>query len=160
MDRISRLFGKKTEPTGSQGPLPGEPSQPVSDATAEGHPAGMGHPPNQENSVKRPLPASLDYGLKFILADQSEHLFNNLPISIGRGKQNNLIVDDPSASDEHAVVYFDEAVHDVCIADQDSLNGLCIDGMPSRKNVLHDGVSIKIGGAEICFRDTGYIHSS
>jgi pSer/pThr/pTyr-binding forkhead associated (FHA) protein len=100
-----------------------------------------------------------EFGLKFISSDGSEHLFARLPISIGRGKENDLIVDDPTVSDVHAAVYFDELVHDVCISDQDSFNGLGIDGMPTRKNVLHDGVTIYLGASQICFRDTGYIHN-
>jgi pSer/pThr/pTyr-binding forkhead associated (FHA) protein len=155
MDRISRLFGKKTEPSGSaeaasnKSDIDQGPRQPIAEVSS---------PVNSEKPTRE---ASLtpEYGLKFILDDKREFLFTQLPVSIGRGKDNELIVQDPTVSDLHAIVYFDEAVHDVCIVDQDSLNGLCIDGLPTRKNVLHDGVTIQLGAAQICFRDTGYIHS-
>jgi FHA domain len=157
MDRISRLFSKKTEPSAAQVSTSHENPDSNMDASA------VHSEPGTISRTTAPLqknehPKAPDYGLKFVFADGHEQLFTELPISIGRGKENNLIVDEPTVSDVHAAVYFDEAVHDVCIVDQDSLNGLGIDDMPTCKNVLHDGVTINLGAANLGFRDTGYIH--
>ncbi len=98
------------------------------------------------------------FGLKFGLPSGDVRLFTELPISIGRAADNDLVIEYESVSSHHAQIYFDEIVSDVCILDLDSFNGLLIDGLPTRKNVLHDGVKIGLGGTTITFRDTGYIH--
>ena len=98
------------------------------------------------------------YGLKFILPSGEAQVFSELPVSIGRGEQNDLVLEDDTISSSHAQVYFDERIHAVCIADLGSLNGLYLDGQPSLRNVLYDDAKIKLGNIEITFRDTGYIH--
>ena len=110
--------------------------------------------------VSRPEQASEGevFGLKFSLPSGEARLFTTLPISIGRAVDNDLVIENESVSSHHARIYFDEIVSDVCILDLDSFNGLLIDGLPTRKNVLHDGVRIGLGDAIITFRDTGYIH--
>jgi len=130
MDQIGKLFGKKT---GSSAP-------------------------DQEDSKGETSPETA-FGLKFIFETGEERLFTSLPISIGRGEHNDLVLNQETVSSEHALVYFDERVQDICIMDQDSLNGLFIDGLPTHKNVLHDGVRIQLGEVVLAFRDTGYIHT-
>jgi pSer/pThr/pTyr-binding forkhead associated (FHA) protein len=130
MDQISKIFGKKT---GSSGP--------------------------DDKSSKSEASPEQAFGLKFIYETGEERMFTALPISIGRGEHNDLVLNQETVSSEHALVYFDERVQDICIVDQDSLNGLFIDGLPTRKNVLHDGVKIQLGEVVLAFRDTGYIHS-
>jgi len=98
------------------------------------------------------------FGLRFHLPSGETRLFTTLPISIGRASDNDLVIEHESVSSYHAQVFFDEMVSDVCILDLDSFNGLLIDGLPTRKNILHDGVKIGLGEATITFRDTGYIH--
>ncbi len=99
------------------------------------------------------------FGLKFIFNSGEEILFETLPITIGRGENNDLVIEDDTVSMVHALIYFDERVQDVCIADQSSLNGVMIDEFPTRCNVLHDGVKISVGGTSFRFRDTGFIHA-
>lgn len=137
MDQISKLFGKK-----SPADEPGE------DALGS----------SKQDLNAQNLDPSEPFGLKFTLNTGEAHLFSSLPITIGRSPENNLVIDNDTVSMAHALVYFDEAVQDVCIVDQDSLNGLFIDGLPTRKNILHDGVQITLGEATLNFRDTGYIH--
>ena len=100
-----------------------------------------------------------EFGLKFIFPSGDSQVFTSLPISVGRGEQNDIVLDDESVSMAHARIYYDEQVGDICILDNDSLNGLFIDDQPTCKNVLHDDVRIRLGGIELIFRDTGYIHS-
>jgi pSer/pThr/pTyr-binding forkhead associated (FHA) protein len=69
------------------------------------------------------------------------------------------VLDHESVSSTHAIVYFDEQAQDVCLLDQDSLNGVFIDNLPTHKNVLYDGVKITLGKVNVTFRDTGYIHT-
>jgi hypothetical protein len=48
------------------------------------------------------------YGLKFIFPTGESKVFTELPISIGRGEQNDLILQDDTVSSTHARIYFDE----------------------------------------------------
>jgi len=138
MDRISRLFGKKDESDESGKETPESTEKDL---------------PGQNAETSEP------FGLKFILPAGGVYHFSALPITIGRSPENDLVIDDDTVSAAHVLVYFDEKVHDVCILDRDSLNGLFIDGLPTRRNILHDGVQITLGEATLHFRDTGYIHN-
>jgi pSer/pThr/pTyr-binding forkhead associated (FHA) protein len=99
------------------------------------------------------------YGLMFILPSGEIQTFNALPVSIGRAAENDIVIDHEAVSAMHAQVYYDDHLGDVCIQDLDSLNGVAINDLPTRKNVLHDGVKISLGGVQLTFRDTGYIHA-
>lgn len=103
--------------------------------------------------------ADEEYGLKFILDSGETKTFNSLPIKIGRDTGNELLVDDDMVSGVHAEIYYDDVLNDVCIRDLDSTNGLYLNDLPTRKNVLQDGIKIRIGRRSLVFRDTGYIHS-
>lgn len=137
MDRISKLFGKKSE----------------SDQAAAGIEDTDKIPVAPDQKAMEP------FGLKFVLSDGHEFLFTSLPITIGRSPGNALMIDHDTVSADHALVYFDEQIQDVCIVDRDSLNGILIDMLPTRRNVLHDGVKISLGEVVLQFRDTGYIHT-
>lgn len=137
MDQISRLFGKKSATRQSGEDAPGSSEREL----------------NAQN-----LEPTEPFGLKFTLNTGEARLFSSLPITIGRSPENNLVIENDTVSMVHALVYFDASVQDVCILDRDSLNGLYIDGLPTRKNILHDGVQITLGEAVLHFRDTGYIH--
>jgi pSer/pThr/pTyr-binding forkhead associated (FHA) protein len=99
------------------------------------------------------------YGLKFILPSGESKLFTSLPISIGRAKDNDIVLADETVSAHHAQVYYDPKARDICILDLDSLNGLFIGDQPTRRNILYDGVKIGLGTASLLFRDTGFIYS-
>jgi hypothetical protein len=145
MDRISRFFGKKPDHTAASGEEH-TPAPVVPEYAAPTRQSG-------EHGMTETI-----YGLNFLSESGENRVFANLPISIGRGEQNDLILADESVSTVHVRVYYDEIVDDVCIVDLDSLNGLYIDDKPTRKNVLQDGVKIRLGQVQMTFRDTGYIH--
>ena len=98
------------------------------------------------------------FGLKFVFESGESKIFNSLPITLGRAEQNDIVLKDDTVSAEHAKIYYDQQTKDICIVDLDSLNGLFIDGQPTRKNILYDGVQIGLGKVVVTFRDTGYIH--
>jgi pSer/pThr/pTyr-binding forkhead associated (FHA) protein len=98
------------------------------------------------------------YGLKFILENGDAKVFTSLPIAIGRTEQNDILLKNDTVSANHALVYYDEKAKDICIVDLDSLNGVFIDGLPTCRNVLYDGVRINLGTATLIFRDTGFIY--
>jgi len=153
MDKISRIFGRKAETNQPDVEKPsGSTEQPVSIPLP-------GFVKTNRTLQNGKLTTGEAFGLKFIFETGDEFLFDKLPISIGRNDKNDLIIDDETISLAHALVYYDECAQNVCISDQDSLNGLLIDQLPTRKNVLHEGVTISLGRVKFRFRDTGYIHS-
>jgi pSer/pThr/pTyr-binding forkhead associated (FHA) protein len=147
MGPISRFFGRKDdEPSAGQ--------EDSSEATKD-----VVQPEITQIPQNNQADSSQEYGLKFILPSGKTLTLTSLPISIGRSDQNDIILKEDTVSARHAQVYYDELIKDVCIMDNDSLNGVFIDDQPTRKNVLYDGVKIRLGDAEITFRDTGYIHA-
>ncbi|MFM8320066.1 MAG: FHA domain-containing protein [Chloroflexota bacterium] len=100
-----------------------------------------------------------DFGLKFTLESGETCTFHALPIRIGRDPSNEIVLAHATVSAFHAQVFYDDLLNDICIQDLDSTNGLFINDLPTRKNVLMDGVKIGLGQAGLIFRDTGYIHS-
>jgi pSer/pThr/pTyr-binding forkhead associated (FHA) protein len=99
------------------------------------------------------------FGLKLIMDTGKEFTFSSLPVSIGRSETNQILLKDETVSSHQALIYFDDLVQEVCILDQDSLNGIYVDHAPTRRNILSDGVRISLGAVDLTFRDTGYIHS-
>ena len=99
------------------------------------------------------------FGIQFINQNEEAWNFENLPVTIGRDPDNDLVLTESTVSGKHAVVLFDETLGAVCIKDQDSRNGLYVNDLPTRMNILVDGDRIRLGEASIVFRDTGYIHN-
>ena len=96
-------------------------------------------------------------------ADQKSYPLDDLlgsPIHIGRNADNQIVIDDPTVSGRHARIYFDQSAQRICIEDLDSLNGVYLDGRPTRKNVLNPGAVIELGNRQFAFDNTGYIHPS
>lgn len=84
------------------------------------------------------------------------HVFELLgerPVSIGRAKSSNLVLDDDSVSRLHAVVH---AMPDGQwqIVDRGSTNGLKINGKPAKEAVLHARDEIIIGDFKLRFEDS------
>jgi len=145
MEKLSRLFGRK----------------PRLDSKAQEKDVVQESDPTQADTVQQPsISPEQAYGLVFVFPSGESKTFTSLPISMGRSEENSLIINDETVSASHAQVYYDDLAKDVCILDKESVNGVWIDGQPTRKNVLHDGVRIKLGSVELTFRDTGYIHAS
>jgi DNA-binding PucR family transcriptional regulator len=144
MDRIGKIFGRKPEQT----------------APLEGGKAGPVIPPAAgELEAGREAKSQEFFGLKLILDTSEEYAIASLPVSIGRSEANQIVLKDETVSGSHALIYFDDLAQEVCILDQDSLNGVYVDHAPTRRNILSDGVKISLGAIDLTFRDTGYIHS-
>ena len=104
------------------------------------------------------MPLDEPFGLRLVDENGTIKILEKLPVSIGRDRKNEVVLKDTTVSTSHARIYYDEATGLVCIEDLDSLNGLYINGQPTRKNVLQDGVKIMVGNITLTFQDTGYIH--
>jgi pSer/pThr/pTyr-binding forkhead associated (FHA) protein len=152
MSPLPRLFGRKSEP--EKKAEPGKAEKKTAPAKADNQ-AGMQVTAKIQVGQKTPEP---EYGLNFVLDKGETKSFSSLPITIGRSEQNTFIVSEETVSSTHARVYYDERVKGICIEDLDSLSGLFINGSPTRKNLLLDGMKIRMGNMNITFRDTGYIH--
>lgn len=135
MKKLAKLFGQKDEPVPESAPVEGK----TSGAADQG-------------AIR------MKYGLEFITESGETRVFTKLPIAIGRGEANDLVLADESVSTRHALVDYDARTGGVCIEDVGALNGLFIDEHPTRKNVLQDGSKIRLGSVTLSFRDTGYIH--
>ena len=113
----------------------------------------------RETAKADPFPPgsdAADYGLQLVLDDdQVFHL--ELPTTIGRSRENSIVISDDSVSTRHARIDFDERIAAVCIEDLNSTNGIFVDGRPTRVNVLEDGARLTIGSVSLTFRDTGYL---
>lgn len=147
MGPISRFFGRKDDETSTS---QDESTQEAKDEVQT---------EITQVSQNAQVDTDQEYGLKFVLPSGKALTHTSLPISIGRSEQNDIVLKEKTVSARHAQVYYDGLIKDLCIMDYDSLNGLFIDDQPTRKNVLYDGVKIRLGGVELTFRDTGYIHA-
>lgn len=58
-------------------------------------------------------------------------------MSIGRGRRNDIVIDNPAISGEHAVIVTTDT--DAFLEDLNSTNGTQINGQPIRKHYLQDG---------------------
>lgn len=111
-------------------------------------------PPSQAHDRKQVGGAA--FGLQLVLgSDQVIPL--ELPTTIGRSKENTIVIDDDSISDQHARIYFDDRIGAVCIEDLGSRNGIFLDGRPTIRNVLEDSARITMGINTLTFHDTGYL---
>jgi pSer/pThr/pTyr-binding forkhead associated (FHA) protein len=156
MDRLGKIFGRKTEHDGNEGSAPSDqPSGAVAGTAGPAAPASR-----QTIQLNSPVSATGEetYGLKFVFDSGETRTFTQLPITIGRSKDNDLVLDDETVSSRHALVFYDDRLKDICIQDLDSLNGVFIADQPTRKNVLFDGARLAIGKTHLVYRDTGYIH--
>jgi pSer/pThr/pTyr-binding forkhead associated (FHA) protein len=90
--------------------------------------------------------------LEVFVGDQSQgkQVFGGqqLPVRIGRSSESEVRIDNPLVSRRHAVI--DQVGNKLVIADQDSDNGLTVNGESGmRVAVLEDGDSIEIGKVRI-----------
>jgi hypothetical protein len=70
-------------------------------------------------------------------------------ISIGRGLDNDLVIDDPRVSRHHAQITFRHSHY--LLRDQRSTNGTFVNGQPVETVVLASGDRISFGGFELSF---------
>jgi hypothetical protein len=118
---------------------------------------GGGTVREKEHDEPHSSPETLTSFLQLIDPAGYARPITKLPASIGRDDNNDVVLKEETVSARHARLYYDNALG-LCIEDIDSLNGLYIDGRPTRKNVLHDNMKITVGNVTLTFRDMGYIH--
>jgi hypothetical protein len=70
-------------------------------------------------------------------------------ISIGRGLDNDMVIDDPRVSRHHAQITFRHSHY--LLRDQRSTNGTFVNGQPVETVVLASGDQVSIGGFELIF---------
>ena len=63
-------------------------------------------------------------------------------ITIGRRPQNDIVLDDPAISGQHAAIVTTDA--DACLEDLNSTNGTQVNGQPVRKHFLQDDDVIEL----------------
>jgi hypothetical protein len=87
----------------------------------------------------------------------ARHRFAQAEVRIGRGYDNDLVIDDPYVAVHHLRLYRSEA-GDLVAEDIGSANGLFVDGDPRRlERVTLDGDRIiRIGGVQLRVREPGY----
>lgn len=145
MNRLSKLFGSKS----GKGKETEQPGLKAEDVTL------FVHSPTELKSAGKQVE---QFGMQFTLPSGEVKSFESLPIAIGRGETNQIILADLSVSSVHAKVYFDERVGSICIEDLNSLNGISVNNLPTSKNILRDGDTIMVGDLVLTFSDTGYIY--
>ncbi len=116
-------------------------------------------PQQTEEPARSPASANSGFGLQFTLADGKTIRFSGLPATIGRVNGNTLVLSSETVSTIHAKLYYDPTLQAVCIEDQNSLNGILVNGKPTRKNILNSGDQVTVGDVTLVYQDTGYIPS-
>lgn len=81
--------------------------------------------------------------LKFEGAVQKEVPLGNRPVTIGRGPDNDIPVDNLAVSTYHARVYLEAGR--LVVEDLNSLNGTFVNGLRVERAMLNDGDAIEIG---------------
>jgi serine/threonine protein phosphatase PrpC len=97
---------------------------------------------------------SLPPGMYLVDSTGQQFTLDRLPAVIGRSPQSDLVVNAPMISYSHARIYTDRRLG-LCVEDLDSVNGLTLDGSPTRKNLLYDGARLGLGRTEYVFRRVG-----
>lgn len=97
------------------------------------------------------------FGIHLIDSQGNILPISRLPITIGRGDQNEIKIQDETVSKDHARIFYHKSVQAVCIEDLGSQNGILINNRPTKINILEDGMQIRFGAISLTFRDTGFI---
>lgn len=81
-------------------------------------------------------------------------------IGIGRGLENDIVVEEPTVSKEHAYIEHENGAY--TIVDMDSANGTSVDGKrlpPNGSAPLKDGVEIALGTCQMRFLSPASFHA-
>ena len=79
-------------------------------------------------------------------------------VSVGRGIENDIVLDDATVSRSHATIAFRDGEY--YIEDVGSMSGTMVEGLPAISTALASGVTLKMGEAEMVFMQTGAIGPS
>ena len=90
----------------------------------------------------------------FLLIKSGPRAGQSIPLnpgvtSIGRGSENDLVVDDPAVSRQHATIVFQEGQY--VVEDAGSSNGTMVEGSPTARTVLSSGSALRLGETELVF---------
>ena len=104
----------------------------------------------------QPQPHPRPHGLGVLIVHQGqedEHVFElgNDRTTIGRSRQNDIVLDDQAVSRVHAIVTRDKK-GTYRLSDQDSVNGTYLNEQRISEHVLEDGDFIQIGLTVLTFR--------
>jgi hypothetical protein len=97
-----------------------------------------------------PEELGVDREIVTLSVDGSKYEVNKRRTLIGRSKECDIQIDDPSASRRHAEVRQEGTAY--WIVDLDSTNGLEVNGMRTQRAKLDHGDKITIGSTDIAFR--------
>ena len=86
---------------------------------------------------------------KLIISDVTHELVDEA-ITIGRGSDNTIVVNDPSISTHHAQLLLEGDTYR--LKDLDSTNGTEINGRRLKRAKLRPGDTITVGSTELVFR--------
>jgi hypothetical protein len=79
-------------------------------------------------------------------------------MTIGRGPQNDIVIDSAAISAEHAVII--NRNHDSCLEDLNSINGTQLNGQPVSKHFLQDGDLIELAQYKMRYVADAGAHSN
>ena len=89
-------------------------------------------------------------GRPFLIVEGKRHVnLHELPISIGRALDNDVILEDPRVSRHHAQIR--QRYGHLVLYDLDSSGGTSINGYPVEECVLHSGDVISFAGVEVIY---------
>ena len=97
------------------------------------------------------------YFIELLTRDQhlkARHRFENLPISIGRSYDNDLILDDPYIAPNHAIIEMTES-GELHIRDLGSENGIVSKGK-RQPTISLDGSTVRLGHTNMRVRHAGF----
>lgn len=90
--------------------------------------------------------------LKFQDAVVDEYTFHNIPVTVGRRDENDIVIDNMAVSGHHAVIEMEEPNYYVLV-DLDSLNGTFLNDVKTSRSRIFDGDTIVIGKHSLVFQD-------
>lgn len=135
-NRFTKIFTQKVEPW-EQNP------QDMKKKTEAPHPQASDEAGDE---------VAVDFQFALELATGDRKVYRDLPVTIGRGDQNDLVLTDATVSAQHARLYYDLRLRGVCISDTQSLNGVFVDDLPVSRGLLTDGARIRLGMVTMIFR--------
>ena len=130
---------------GSPEPPQDEPASETGDATATTDVAGAQTPepqgPGQASAAWLVFRSGPNAGQSILLDPGAT--------KIGRASDNDVVVDDPAVSRQHATIAFQQGRY--VLEDAGSVGGTVVEGSPSALTNLTSGATIQLGGTEMVF---------
>jgi len=74
-------------------------------------------------------------------------------ISIGRGPDNDVVMDDPTVSRQHARITYHDGQY--FVEDAGSMSGTLVEGVAATRTLLSSGASVQMGETEVVFMEAG-----